>query len=153
MPSSSNDSRTIALDASFALALVVEGPASAACAERMTGWVEEDRRIVAPDLWLSEALSGLRKLAFHGAITDEQAARAVDDLFTLGVEPVTPTSELCHRALSWSADLGQARTYDALYLAVAEAHDAELWTLDDRLARRARQIGSERVRSPSLDAR
>ena len=151
MPSSSGGSRPIALDASFALGLVVEGPLSEACSERMKEWAREDRALVAPDFWLAEAVSALRKLAFHNALTDAQAARAVDDLFTLGVEPVPVSARLCHRALTWSAELAQAKAYDALYLAVAEAHEAELWTLDRRLADRARQIEVDWVHSPAAE--
>lgn len=149
MPSSSGESRPIALDASFALALVVDGPSSAACSDRMTGWAREDRALVAPDLWIAEAVSALRKLAFHGALSSERTVQAVDDLFALGVEIVPLDTDLCRRALAWSSELGQARAYDALYLAVAEAHGAELWTLDRRLADRARQIDVDWVRTPA----
>ena len=81
------------------------------------------------------------------ALTAERGHRVVDDLLALGVELVPSSPQQCHRALDWAERLGQARAYDATYLALAEELDAEFWTADRRLANAARHAGADWVRA------
>ncbi len=48
--------------------------------------------------------------------------------------------DLAHRALHWSARLGQAKAYDSFYLALAEREETMLWSADGRLVDRAWQL-------------
>jgi len=49
-------------------------------------------------------------------------------------------------ALTWAARLGQSKAYDGFYLALAERLGADLWTADERLLNRMRQLGVAWVR-------
>jgi len=113
-------------------------------------WLENRRRenirIVAPDLWIAEAASAVRKMVFARQLTHSEGIEALEALFALGVETLPLTIELCRDALQWAARLTQIRIYDSLYLALAEQLGAELWTVDARLAHRARQVGAPWVR-------
>lgn len=64
----------------------------------------------------------------------------------MGFEVVPATVERHQSALEWAERLGQARTYDAQYLALAEHLGSVFWTADQRLVNRARQLGVEWVR-------
>jgi predicted nucleic acid-binding protein len=114
---------------------------------RLAGWYREERRLVAPAHWLSEATSALRRLRSVGRIEAGEVDRAVQDLFLLDVEAVVPGRELCLAALRWAETLTHSKAYDAFYVALAEQEEAELWTADRRLARRATQVGAPWVRS------
>lgn len=61
-------------------------------------------------------------------------------------EIVPPDSTLAIEAMTWAERLGQAKTYDAFYLALAERWEGEFWTGDRRLYNRARQVGADFVR-------
>ena len=98
--------------------------------------------IAAPDLWLAEIVSAVRKLVFAKLLTQSEGTEALDSLFALGVEIVPSTAERCHRAFEWAERLHQAKAYDGFYLAIAEERQAEFWTADLRLANRARQVGA-----------
>jgi predicted nucleic acid-binding protein len=43
--------------------------------------------------------------------------------------------------LDWASRLEQSKAYDGFYLAAAGQVGAELWTADQRLRNRARQLG------------
>lgn len=58
------------------------------------------------------------------------------------VEMRGPCWGCSEQALLWAKRLGQSRTYDAPYLAVAEEQRAELWTADRRLSNGAVQAGA-----------
>lgn len=87
--------------------------------------------LAAPHLLTAEAANILRRSALAGAISAEQAALAHADLLDLRVElfPYAPFA-----ARIW--ELRENVTcYDAWYVAVAEAFNAPLATLDARLAK------------------
>ncbi len=91
----------------------------------------EDGDLHAPHLVDVEVVQTLRRLVAHGAISDDRAQDARLDLDDL------PLTRYPHGAL-----LGRAwelrhvlTTYDAVYVALAEALDAPLVTCDARLTR------------------
>lgn len=131
----------VVIDANLAMQAVAPARQDPAI-DLFSGWTRGKVRVVAPDLWASEVLTALRKLVFGGALSSERALRVLDDLFALGVEIIPTSIELCRAALPWAQRLGQAKCYDALYLALAEQVGAEFWTADRRLANRARQTGA-----------
>jgi predicted nucleic acid-binding protein len=142
MKSSSATLRPVVLDANLAVAAALPLPYSAVCLEAISSWAEEDRRLLAPSFWVAEAVSGIRKIVYLRQSDAETAERAIDDLFQLGVEVVPLEPDLCKAALSWAARLTQSKAYDGFYLALAEEREAELWTMDGRLVRRAHQVGA-----------
>lgn len=141
MTSSSATSRPVVVDANLAVAATLPLPYSPACLEAFSSWIEEDRLLLAPEFWVAEVVSGIRKTVFLLQSDPAKAEQAIDDLFQLGVEVVPLTPELCRAALRWAARLTQSKAYDGFYLALAEEREADLRTTDARLVRRAHQLG------------
>jgi predicted nucleic acid-binding protein len=119
--------KALVTDASMLVAaLVDEGPEGR--------WAEEllasaDHRI-APQHALVETANILRRLELAGALPPDIAARAYEELTRLDLE-LYPYLPLSHRI--WELRL-TVTCYDAWYVALAEAVDAPLATLDTRLA-------------------
>ncbi len=106
--------------------LLLGGPA-ATTAERYTRSGEG----AAPDLLNAEVLHGIRARERLGALPADRASEAVDDLLSL---PITryPTFRLIDRVWRLRHNFS---SYDAMYVALAEAVDGPLVTADARLAR------------------
>lgn len=97
-------------------------------------WAEEvvaGGALLAPHLILAEATNVLRRLEMAGRLSRLEAGAAARDLLLLdlGLLPFTPFAE---RVWELRANV---TSYDAWYVAVAEAVDLPLATLDRRLAR------------------
>jgi len=115
------------LDASVVVAAVVDGGAHGRWAEGLV--VERD--LIAPEIVGVEATNILRRLEAAGAIDTSAASLAFQDVMSLEVV-LCPFAPFAERA--W--ELRRILTlYDAWYVAVAEALDLPLATLDQRLAR------------------
>jgi predicted nucleic acid-binding protein len=118
---------SVVVDSSTVVAaLVAIGPHGA--------WAEElvaAHALYAPELVLVEATNVLRRLELSNRITTPEASAAQGDLMQLEIElfPFEPFAERI-----W--ELRQSLTsYDAWYVAIAEAFEFPLATLDDRLAK------------------
>ena len=118
---------TLVVDASALVAKLVRQ-------EPVGRWVEAviaDESLVAPAFILSEAANALRSMELRGQLTAPDAARAYRDLLALNLElhPYRPFAEriweLRHNLTS----------YDAWYVALAEALGCPLVTIDYRLVR------------------
>jgi predicted nucleic acid-binding protein len=108
---------------------------------RFQSWIWDETQLVAPTLWLAECISAIRSLIYSRTVLSAEGHAAIRDLFALEVELVSLDEPLCHAALDWAARIGQAKAYDAFYLALADRLGAEFWTADRRLANAARQTG------------
>ena len=86
--------------------------------------------VAGPDLLRVEVASVLRRHATTGRVTPEQADLALDDLLGFPIT-VFPTTPLLRRVWELGSNL---TTYDACYVALAEALDGTLLTADRRLA-------------------
>jgi predicted nucleic acid-binding protein len=86
-----------------------------------------------PHLLDAEAVSALRRLLREGIINDDEGEAAIDDLLALDLQRHSHEG-LLERAWALRRNL---TTYDAMYVALAEALDATLMTCDGRLARAA----------------
>ncbi len=87
--------------------------------------------LIAPELALVEATNILRRLELAGTLTSLESTSAQRDLLRLGIRlfPFEPVAERV-----WALRQN-VTSYDALYVAIAEALDLPLATLDHRLAR------------------
>jgi predicted nucleic acid-binding protein len=118
---------TLVVDASaMVAALVDDGPA---------GWWAKTQirheRLAAPQHMPVEASSAIRRLSLSGSISDDAATLAHDDLLQLRLT-VFGYRGLGERVWQLRANVSP---HDAWYVALAEALEVPLVTLDRRLAR------------------
>ena len=116
----------LVVDASALFEVIADTPAS----ERVRDRLAADTDHAAPHLVDAEVLSVIQRHHRRGELDTTAAAQAVDDLRTW------PGERWSHRSLlarAWELR-DNLRGYDALYVALAEALDATLITLDGRLA-------------------
>ncbi len=87
--------------------------------------------VFAPHLLDVEVAQVIRRLALQGAIDAERGFEALEDLAAL------PVTRCAHAPLVLRGFEMRDRVtaYDSMYVALAEALEATLWTCDSRLAR------------------
>jgi predicted nucleic acid-binding protein len=118
---------TLVVDASVVVAALVDDGDVGRWAEGSMG----REGLAAPHLMPFEAANILRRAALRGDISDDVARLAHRDLLDLAVDLVDYET-LAPRA--WALR-GSVTLYDAAYVALAEALDVPLMTLDLRLSR------------------
>jgi predicted nucleic acid-binding protein len=131
---------TVVIDSNVAVWAVLPKVATLNTTNPLINWHQQGYRLVVPDFWLAEATSVIRQLVYTKTITLAEGQLAIADLFTLGVEIVPLSLELCQSAFAWATRFQQSKVYDSLYVALAEQRHAEFWTGDKRLVNRARQL-------------
>lgn len=136
---------TAVIDASLAIYSVINSPMTAQAAAIFDHFQENRTRLYAPRLWWYEVPSVVHKYLFDGLLTEAYAEEALTILLNLAVNRVDEDDSLCRSAFSWATRITQKPAYDSFYLAAAELLDADLWTADQRLAQRARQLGIDWV--------
>ena len=110
---------------------VYEVVADATHAELIRARLAADTDQVAPHLLDAEVLGVIRRDHLLGRLDRTAASQAVDDLRDW------PAERIGHRLLlarAWELR-DRVRSWDALYIALAEVFDATLVTLDQRLGR------------------
>ena len=106
-------------------------------------FIVSDTEAVVPGLYLVEAGEVGRKGYLRGGLSREKAEALVDAITGLGLT-VIRDEQLIPRARELAFDVSktaqsrrppapQLRIYDALYVALAERLNTELWTCDRRL--------------------
>jgi predicted nucleic acid-binding protein len=118
---------TLVVDASMVVAALVDSGADGRWAEPLL----TSDSLAAPHLIMAEAANILRRSALAGAISAEQASLAHADLLDLRVE-LFPYAPFASRVWELRENV---TCYDAWYVAIAEALNAPLATLDARLAK------------------
>jgi predicted nucleic acid-binding protein len=93
--------------------------------------IRRERWVWAPALVDAEVGQALRRQVRGGEISDRKAGAALDDLLEMRVQKV-PHRHLIDRAWELRDNVS---FYDGLYVALAEALDAPLLTLDGKLSR------------------
>jgi len=120
---------TLVIDASALVAALVDSGSEGDWAEELTA----SSALLAPELILVETANTLRHLEVSGAISPLEATSAFRDLLRLELE-LLPFGPFAERVWELRGDL---TSYDAWYVAVAEAFECPLATLDRRLSRAA----------------
>lgn len=111
--------------------VVVAALADAGTDGRWAGAVLAERVLAAPELMPFESANILRRATLAGELDEALAILAHSDLAALPVD-LYPYEAVAGRAWELRRNL---TIYDAAYVALAEALDAPLITLDRRLAR------------------
>lgn len=135
----------IVIDANLVVALFWPLPYSVSARERITAWKRARVELLAPILLQYEVHASLHRVMAANQMAYHEARSVMQAAHTLNIHCVPPSLELHERALYWAERFGHSRTYDAQYLALAEQERVDLWTADQRLANRARQIGIQWV--------
>lgn len=117
---------TVAIDASVVAAVLIDSGAEGQWARQV---LSEDT-LIAPHIVYAECASILRLAEFRSDVTPQDAALAYTDLLSLRVG-LLPYEPFAQRVWALRANV---TPYDAWYVAIAEAYDAQLATLDRRLA-------------------
>ena len=133
------------LDSNICASLVLPLPYSNQALRYINTWKTAKDELIVPMLWEYEVVSILRKAVFGKVLRPDQARDSLQRIFALNPTRIAPTAELHQQTMEWAARLNQASAYDAHYLAVAEAMNAEFWTADGRLCSRAQQLGLDWV--------
>ena len=118
---------TLVVDASLVTAALIDTGSAGTWAEAVLG----RDRLVAPHLMPVEVANILRRAALAGDVSSDAASLAHADLVDLGVE-LFPYAPFAERVWQLRPNL---TAYDAWYVALAEALQIGLATLDVRLAR------------------
>ena len=118
---------TAVVDASVLVAAAVDSGSDGQWAESVLA----DGPLAGPELVLAEATNILRRLELAGEISRSEATGAHRDLLRLDLE-LFPFAPYAARIWALRANL---TSYDAWYVALAEALDCRLATLDRKLCR------------------
>ncbi|MFJ4165476.1 type II toxin-antitoxin system VapC family toxin [Microbacterium sp. NPDC089698] len=119
----------IVIDASTVVELLVDHGSAPRLLDLLVG-----ETLIAPDVLPIEAASALRGLNFGGHLDSHDLDVACSDLLRLPID-LHPTLPLVPRVLALRSNFS---TYDASYVALAEAFRCPLLTLDRRLAKAVR---------------
>ena len=123
----------VVVDASLAVKWVVPEADSEDALTLLDSWQAGGQRLLAPPLFKAEVTNVLHRKVRQGFLGREDALEADDTLLSL-VGVLEPPG-LYTRALTLANELELRWTYDALYLALAEAQGCEMWTADRRFVR------------------
>jgi predicted nucleic acid-binding protein len=128
----------LTIDANVAIRAAVDGVEAAL--DAFAAWSAADVDLVAPDLWLPETITAVRRSVARRKRTASDGEVVIGDVFRLPITSISVDQDLALAAVRWAARLGHEKAYDALYLAVAERFEAPLVTADERLLARCRQL-------------
>ena len=118
---------TTVVDASLLVAALVDSGLEGAWAESMVA----EGALTGPELALAEASNVLRRLERSGRLSPPEAAGAHKGLLRLEMD-LFPFAPFAERVWELRSNL---TSYDAWYVALAEALDCPLVTLDRKLSR------------------
>ena len=118
---------SLVTDAGFVAAALVDGGTDGLWAQELLAGTD----LAAPHLMPVEAANILRRAALAGDVSHDVAAMAYADLLALRVT-LFPYAPFAQRV--WELR-GNVTAYAAWYVALAEALDSELATIDHRLSR------------------
>ncbi|HET9243279.1 MAG TPA: type II toxin-antitoxin system VapC family toxin [Gaiella sp.] len=116
----------VVLDASAAVEALLENDSGQVVRQRLAG-----HEVHAPYLIELEVTEALRRAVRAGRLSSDRGLDALDDFADLAIVPY-PLGALHGRVWELGANL---TSYDAVYVALAEALEAPLVTCDARLAR------------------
>ena len=141
MPASTSEPPVVVIDAGIAVSSVLDVALSDVTSRAWGRWRASNVEVLAPQLWLYEATTAIRKALAFGSLQANEAEEALTAALALKVTLVSADDDLCRSALRWAERLKQRAAYDGFYLALAGRLQADFWSADQRLINAARQTG------------
>lgn len=102
-------------------------------------WARQGTRRAAPYFMPVEVANALHRRVVRAELSVHDGVRLIEALLSSGLE-LYETPNLHSRALELASRLNQGAVYDALYLALAETLNCELWTADERFYHAASSV-------------
>ena len=127
----------VCVDASIVVKIVSPEELRSLAVRLWQSWLDQDREIVAPHLFEYEVTSALLRKAIRGALSLDEARRALDVALGLKVTLLDPPG-LSEQALELAVRFSRPAAYDAHYLALSEYLCCPFWTADERLVNATR---------------
>ena len=130
---------TVVVDANLLVVLALNDPRAPAVDRHLREWASAGEALHAPALLRYEAANALTRAVVAGHLARDLAATAWERITRVDVQlhPLIDGAAAVEVALR----LERSNAYDAAYVVLAQALDAELWTLDGPLARNASGLG------------
>ena len=132
-------SKIVVIDASLAAMWAVPEVHSNQALALANQWAQEDTRLIAPCLMLTEVTNAFYKRVVRREVDLATAIAALHVVLEFGIE-IREEPGLHSRAMELSHQLKRPTTYDCHYLALAEIHNCELWTGDERFYNSTKEI-------------
>jgi len=120
----------VVIDASVAIARLLDEPEASEIAKALARWVAEGRRLVVPSLFWLEVLNRIRRVP---ETTGERMIAAVHRLNSFDLETVEAAPPMLLQIID-RIERHRLTPYDAAYLVLAENVGGQLATLDRTLA-------------------
>jgi predicted nucleic acid-binding protein len=117
------------IDASIAAKWVLEEPDSGLADSFLEDALRNKMRLAAPPHLLAEVTSAIYKRLRGGEISQEEALEGVDAIAAVSFDFPNPRG-LYTKAVDLALEFNSKYPYDAMYLALGELLDCEVWTSD-----------------------
>lgn len=124
--------KQICVDASFVLKLLLDEPDSPQAVAHWSEWIANDYEIVAPFHLVFEVVSVLRNNIYRKTISSQAGEKALAAFLAQDITLLHPPS-LIEQGWLVATRLNRPTVYDAIYLALGELMECEVWTADRRL--------------------
>lgn len=121
----------IVADASVIVKLFLQEEYSEKAYALRDSYISEGVELIEPILLQYEVLSALR-FSKSEKVTEEDMKEAMEAVENYNLKMVPPNKEIMEKALSYSLKYGTS-IYDSIYVAVADAYKATLYTADSHL--------------------
>lgn len=124
------DGPPIVIDASVVLARLLKEPEAPEIVRAQDGWLDDDRPLLVPAHFWLEVINRIRRVP---GTDGERMLATVHRLDSFGIQTVDSSRPMLIQVIDRVERHGLT-PYDAMYLALADAVDGQLATLDRRLA-------------------
>ena len=125
-----SDIRPVVIDASVALALLLDAPEAPLVAQWFRRWVADGRSRIVPSLFWLEVLNRLRR---EPGTSGAEMIDGIHRLDSYDIETIDTGRAAIVRVID-RLERHRLSSYDATYLVLAEDYDADVATLDRALA-------------------
>jgi predicted nucleic acid-binding protein len=121
----------VCVDANVIVWSMLAYPLSEAAEALLNSCQQNDTILIAPSLLAFEVTSTLRRLVYLKQITPKEGERAFARFMQFDIHYISHT-DIYSRAWELAKELNRPRAYDTAYLAVAQLHQCDFWTADEK---------------------